>query len=191
MLITVSLVSQPYFVDHYLTFTTGATALLISIGLSKVPIAPIRWITLALLVAFSIPSFIQSREPMSKGTEWARVAAAVNDNSSPGDGLLLPDPTTKDARAIDLMVVAYEPEFQGRIDLTLKVEPADTNRLFGIRAKLKNAAESSGNRVLLLKAPSVGEPRETDVPTWLNDKFLAKRTLNFETTRITIFERIK
>jgi mannosyltransferase len=190
LLIAVSLVSQPYFVDHYLTFTTGATALLIAIGLSKVPVAPIRWITLALLVALSIPSFIQSREPMAKGTEWARVAAAVNDNSSPGDGLLLPDPTSKDARAIDLMVVAYEPEFQGRIDLTLKVKPADTNRLFGIRTKLKNAAEPSGNRVLVLNAPSAGESRATDLPTWLNDKFLAKRTLNFETTRITIFERI-
>ena len=191
LLIAVSLVSQPYFVDHYLTFTTGATALLIAIGLSKVPVAPIRWITLALLVALSIPSFVQSREPMSKGTEWARVAAAVNDNSSPGDGLLLPDPTSKDARAIDLMVVAYEPEFQGRIDLTLKLKPADTNRLFGIRTKLKNAAEASGNRVLVLNAPSAGESRATDLPTWLNDKFLAKRTLSFETTRITIFERIK
>jgi mannosyltransferase len=191
LLSAVSLCFEPYFVDHYLTFTTGATALLIAIGLTKLQIRPLQWIVLATLVALSLPSFVQSREPMAKGTEWARVAAAVNDNSSPGDALLLPDSTSKANRAIDLMIVAYETEFQGRIDLTLKASPAETDRLFGIRSKVSNAGEPASDRVLVLTDPQLGEPSKTSLPTWLNDKFLTKRTLKFETTQITIFERIK
>jgi mannosyltransferase len=190
LLIAVSLCFEPYFVDHYLTFTTGATALLIAIGLSKLPMRPLQWIVLATLVALSLPSFIQSREPMAKGTEWARVAAAVNDNSSPGDALLLPDATSKENRAIDLMMVAYEPEFRWRIDLTLMAKPADTNKLFGTRSKVLNASEPATDKVLVLTDPMLGESAATNLPKWLNDKFLAKRTLKFETTQITIFERI-
>jgi len=190
LLIAVSLCFEPYFVDHYLTFTTGATALLIAIGLSKLPMRPLQLVVLATLVALSLPSFIQSREPMAKGTEWARVAAAVNDNSSPGDALLLPDATSKANRAIDLMIVAYEPEFKGRIDLTLKTKPADSNRLFGIRSRVLNASEPSGDRVLVLTDPALGEPGRSSLPTWLNDKFSVKQTLKLETTQITIFERI-
>jgi mannosyltransferase len=190
LLIAVSLCSKPYFVDHYLTFTTGATALLIAIGLSKLPMRPLQWIVLASLVALSLPSFIQSREPMAKGTEWARVAAAVNDNSSPGDALLLPHATSKENRAIDLMIVAYEPDFKGLIDLTLKVKPAETDRLFGIRSKALNVIEPASDRVLVLTSPALGEPSKNSLPTWLNDKFSVKRTLKFETTQITIFERI-
>ena len=190
LLIAVSLCFEPYFVDHYLTFTTGATALLIAIGLSKLPMKPLQWIVLVGLVALSLPSFIQSREPMAKGTEWARVAAAVSNNSSPGDALLLPDATSKANRAIDLMIVAYEPEFKWRVDLTLKIKPADSNRLFGIRSKVLTATEPVGDRVLVLTDPILGEPSQGSLPKWLNDKFLAKRTIKFETTQITIFERI-
>ena len=190
LLIAVSLCFEPYFVDHYLTFTTGATALLIAFGLTKLPIRPLQLVVLATLVALSLPSFIQSREPMAKGTEWARVAAAVNDNSSPGDALLLPDATSKANRAIDLMIVAYEPEFKGRIDLTLKTKPADSNRLFGIRSRALNASEPASDKVLVLTDPALGEPTENSLPTWLNDKFSAKQTLKLETTQITIFERI-
>ncbi len=191
VLIAVSLCFEPYFVDHYLTFTTGATALLIAIGLTKLQIRPLQWIVLVALVALSLPSFIQSREPMAKGTEWARVAEAVNENSSPGDALLLPDATSKENRAIDLMIVAYEPEFNGRIDLTLKARPSETDRLFGIRSNVSNVGEPASDRVLVLTDPQLGEPSKTSLPTWLNDKFSAKRTLKFETTQITIFERIK
>ena len=190
LLIAVSLCFEPYFVDHYLTFTTGATALLIAIGLSKLPMRPLQLVVLATLIAFSLPSFIQSRDPMAKGTEWARVAAAVNDNSSPGDALLLPDATSKANRAIDLIIVAYEPEFKGRIDLTLKTKPADSNRLFGIRSRALNASEPSSDRVLVLTDPALGEPGRSSLPTWLNDKFSVKQTLKLETTQITIFERI-
>ena len=191
LLIAVSLCFEPYFVDHYLTFTTGATALLIAIGLSTLAIRPVQWLVLALFLALSLPSFMQSREPMAKGTEWARVAAAVNDNSSRGDGLLLPDATSKANRAIDLMIVAYEPEFKGRIDLTLMTKPADSNRLFGIRSKVLNTMEPASNKVLVLSDPQLGEPSKTSLPAWLNDKFSAKRALKFETIQITIFERIK
>jgi mannosyltransferase len=191
LLIAVSLCFEPYFVDHYLTFTTGATALLIAFGLSKLALRPVQWFILVMLVALSLPSFIQSREPMAKGTEWSRVAAAVNDSSSPGDALLLPDATSNANRAIDLMVVAYEPEFQGRLDLTLKVKPAETNRLFGIRSRALNVSEPASDKVLVLSDPQLGEPSESLLPIWLNDKFLTKRTLKFETTQITIFERIK
>ena len=191
LLIAVSLCFEPYFVDHYLTFTTGATALLIAIGLTKLQIRPLQWIVLAALVALSLPSFVQSREPMAKGTEWARVAAAVNDNSSPGDALLVPDATSKENRAIDLMIVAYEPDFKGRIDLTLKVKPAESDRLFGIRSKVLSVREPASDRVLVLTDPQLGEPSKNSLPTWLNDKFSVKQTLKLETTQITIFERIK
>jgi mannosyltransferase len=190
LLIAVSLCFEPYFVDHYLTFTSGATALMIAVGLTKLPIRPLQWAALMALVALSLPSFIQSREPMAKGTEWARVAAAVNDNSSPGNALLLPDATSKENRAIDLMMVAYEPEFQERLDLTLIAKPADTNKLFGTRSKFLNAFEPATDKVLVLTDPALGEPGQSSLPTWLNDKFLAKRTIKFETTQITIFERI-
>jgi mannosyltransferase len=187
LLIAVSLCFEPYFVDHYLTFTTGATALLIALGVHALPGSRLQWLVLGVLLVLSMPNFVQSREPMAKGTEWAKVAAAVNDNSSPGDALLLPDPASKAARAIDLMVVAYAPEFEGRLDLTLAAKPADTNKLFGVRSKVVKAAEPISDKVLVLSVPAEGLPK---LPTWLNDKFSAKQTLKFETTQITIFERI-
>jgi mannosyltransferase len=198
LLILVSLMWQPYFVDHYLTFTTGGTAILAAFGISQIRVPKlekhsplIQWGVVIALIGLCVPSFIQSRAPIAKGTEWAQIAATIRENSAVGDGILLPDEVSKPARALDLMIVAYAPEFQGRIDLSLKTEPAATQALFGRRVREIDAPEPTSNRVLLVTDPSERNSVLLKSPAWLQDKFQAVKTISFETAQITIFDRIK
>ena len=210
LLLLVSLTIHPYFVDHYLTFTTGGTALLIAYGLCqlKLPrkalearqtlVLPTRLLpthvlpTLVgvLIVVLAIPSFIASREPLAKGTEWARIAATINQISKPGDGILLPDAVSPASRSLDLMIVAYAPEFAGRVDLTLKATPESTERIFGKRWRELDAPEPSSNRVLMVSDPADRSSILEKAPTWLQSKFKYVRTIKFDTASIRVFERI-
>lgn len=205
ILIAISLVGTPYFVDHYLTFTTGATALLIAYGISKALPAdslllaklPNRPRALALLPSFialifvliSWSSFVESREPIAKGTEWSGIAKTIQLSSQPGDAILLPDAVSKTSRALDLMVVAYEPEFADRIDLTLKAKPADTDQIFGKRVPVASVTEPSTNRVLVVSDMADQNAMLNKLPTWLTENFQQINQMPFNTAKITAFER--
>ena len=205
ILIAVSMVGTPYFVDHYLTFTTGATAILIAYGICRaVPseslllaMLPNRPKTLALLPTFvalvlllvSLPSFIESREPIAKGTEWSAIAKTIQLSSQPGDAILLPDAVSKSSRALDLMVVAYEPEFADRIDLTLKAKPADTAQIFGSRVPVSSVAEPASHRVLVVSDMADGNEMLNHLPVWLTQNFQQINSMPFNTARVTVFER--
>lgn len=205
ILIAVSLVGTPFFVDHYLTFTSGATALLISYGICRalpndsllLAMLPNRPKALALLPSFvvlilvmmSLPSFVESREPLAKGTEWSGIAKTIQLSSQSGDAILLPDAVSKTSRALDLMVVAYEPEFADRIDLTLKAKPADTDMIFGKRVPVASVAEPSSNRVLVVSDVADGNAILNKLPTWLAENFQQVNQMPFNTAKITVFER--
>lgn len=200
LLLLVSLTIHPYFVDHYLTFTTGGTALLIAYGLNqlKLPGKPLEAPQTRLLQIFvgvligalAVPSFIASREPLAKGTEWARIATTINQISKPGDGILLPDAVSPASRSLDLMIVAYAPEFAGRIDLTLKATPESTDRIFGKRWREVDAPEPASNRVLMVSDPADRSSMLEKAPSWLQSKFKYVRTIKFDTASIRVFERI-
>ncbi len=197
LLITVSLMVKPYFVDHYLTFTTPATAILIAIGINA-----LRWPragkakTLALqtsvgvvLVALCIPSFIASREPGAKGTEWAQIAQAIRLNSSPGDSVLLPNADSKTSRALDLMIVAYAPEFVELNDLTLKLKPENTRLLFGRRIRENLAPEPVSRSVLQVTDPQSDPSTKDDSPTWLKRDFKLSKVIHFDSADMSVFIR--
>lgn len=193
-LITISLVSTPYFVDHYLTFTTGATAILIAIGLQKIlPVgrrsALVKSAVGLLIVVLSLPSFIQSREPIAKGTEWASIAAAIQQNSHAGDAILLPDAVSKTSRALDLMMVAYAPEFAGRIDLTLTDDGVIRGQIFGSRIRESQALEPQSHRVLVIRDTKGNSTNASATPTWLTENFAETKTIRFDSALVAVFDR--
>jgi mannosyltransferase len=195
VLVLVSVIWQPYFVDHYLTFTTPATAVLVAIGISEIRWpkpsprrgAALQLLVGALLLALSVPSFVASRDPAAKGTEWASIAQVINANSKPGDSILLPDATSKSSRVLDQIIVAYAPDFVGRIDLTLVERPEATRRLFGKRILERNAPEPGSGRVVLVEDLTASSQR----PSWLGRDFTAGRVINFATAIVRLFDRKK
>lgn len=194
-LILVSELWKPYFVDHYLTFTTPATAILIALGINDLswptPNAKktrlIQVLVGVVLVGLCLPSFISSREPSAKGTEWAQIARTINLNSQPGDSVLLPNAISKSSRALDLMIVAYAPEFMGRVDLTLERRPENTRRLFGTRINESLAIEPRYGKVLLVEDPT--DAAATSPPAWLAQDFAPSKSVKFDSALITIFTR--
>jgi mannosyltransferase len=204
LLITVSILWQPYFVDHYVTFTSGGTAILMAIGLTNInllrtsavqgPKKSPSWLITAvglLVVALCLPSFVASREPGAKGTQWAQISTAIRQNSQAGDGILLPDAVSKESRALDLMIVAYAPEFAGRIDLTLKVAPEQSRRLFGKRVRERDAPEPTSSRVLLVTDPADKQSVLVNAPAWLMRDFKFDHAIKFETAQISVFNRLR
>jgi mannosyltransferase len=201
ILIAVSVVAQPYFVDHYLTFTTGGTAILIAIGISHLKLPRLtedskfnlglQLLALLAVVALSLSSLVVSRQPSAKGTQWAAISDAIRANSSQGDGILLPDAVNPAARALDLMIVAYAPEYAGRIDLTLTAKPADTTRLFGKRSREVDAVEPQSNRVLLVTDPAEKDTVFRKLPSWMITGFRQSKSIAFDSAEIIVFDRIK
>lgn len=205
ILVAVSLVGTPYFVDHYLSFTTGATALLIAYGICRalpndsllLAMLPNRPKSLALLPSFvvlililmSLPSFAESREPQAKGSEWSGIAKTIQLSSQPGDAILLPDAVSRTSRALGLMVVAYEPLFVDRIDLTLKAKPADTDKIFGKRVPVAFVTEPGSYRVLVVSDMADGNAMLNKLPTWLTENFVQTNQMPFNTAKVTVFER--
>jgi mannosyltransferase len=199
LLIVVSMLIKPYFVDHYLTFTTPATAILIALGLNGLTwpsghvrkSVTLRFAVGAALVALCIPSFVASREPSAKGTEWSQIAQAIEQNSTIGDSVLLPDATTKTSRALDLMIVAYAPEFAGRHDLTLQAKPEETRLLFGKRMPEAAAIEPFEGRVLLVTDPQGPAQGVSQEPSWLLRDFKLSKVVKFESAIISVYVRAK
>ncbi len=201
ILIAVSILAQPYFVDHYLTFTTGGTAILIASGISLLKLPRLeaasrlnlsfQLLALLAVVALSISSLAVSRQPSAKGTQWAAISDAIRVNSSQGDGILLPDAVNPAARALDLMIVAYAPEYAGRIDLTLTAKPAETTRLFGRRSLEADAVEPKSNRVLLITDPAEKDTVFRKLPNWMVTGFKQAKSIAFDSAEIIIFDRIK
>ncbi|MDT5210594.1 MAG: mannosyltransferase, partial [Mycobacterium sp.] len=93
VLLIASALSQPLYVDRYLTFTSPAVALVLAIcavgvGQKRMVIAVI----IAVLVVAAFPNYARQRGAYAKtGMDYSAVANLIATHASPGDCLLLDD----------------------------------------------------------------------------------------------------
>jgi mannosyltransferase len=93
VLLIASALSQPLYVDRYLTFTSPAVALVLAIcavgvGQKRMVIAVI----IAVLVVAAFPNYARQRGAYAKtGMDYSAVANLIATQASPGDCLLLDD----------------------------------------------------------------------------------------------------
>ena len=191
-LIAASFAIHPYFVDHYLTFTTPATAILGSIGLHQLRIrfAPLLAGLVILVLGFF--SLQDSRSPWSHGPIWMPVVKTVASNTAPGDGLLLPDWRTRNSAETQIMMDAYRMEyFPGRVELTLIVPPSKSKQLFGIHSKEKDAPRPQVlmNKISLITDSVDPIPALDQVPLWVSENYKITKSVHFKDANVTIFSK--
>ena len=194
LLITASLVVHPYFVDHYLTFTTPATALLASAGISKIKWNWVRFTAGIAIIALGFVSLQESRGVNAKGPAWMPVVTAIENNTKPGDGILLPDWRTRNSAEIQIMMDAYEIAYMpGRIDLTMLTPLAKTRRLLGVHVDEKHAIEPKVlmDKIALVTDTADKVPIYEQIPTWIASNYKIDRVQSFPDANLTIFKLAK
>ncbi|CAM3246227.1 mannosyltransferase [Williamsia muralis] len=120
-LLLYSLISQPIYVDRYLSFTAPAMALLI--GACVVAIAQKPAAIAAVLVVMAIaatPNWIDQRGDYAKfKMDYSQVADLIGAQASPGDCLLLDDTVSWEPGPIRPLLAARPEAYRGLIDVGL------------------------------------------------------------------------
>jgi mannosyltransferase len=189
-LIAASFALHPYFVEHYLTFTTPGTAIVASIGLSRLRF---KWLTAAVGVTALVLGFFslqEARSPWSHGPYWMPVIQDVQAKTKPGDGILLPDWRTRNSAEIQLMLDAYRVGYlPGRIDLTLVEPTSKSNQLFGEHSK---EADAPAPTVLMNKIALVADTIDPiapidQAPAWVSKNYTITGSKAFPHAVVTYF----
>ena len=191
-LIAASFALHPYFVEHYLTFTTPGTAIVASIGLSRLRfkwLIALTGITALVLGFFSLQD---ARNPRAHGPIWMPVIQDVEANTAPGDGILLPDWRTRNSAEVQLMLDAYRVGYlPGRVDLTLIEPPSQSNKLFGVHSKEKDAPVPAKlmNKIALV-ADLIDPLTSTEqAPDWVNQNYEITGSKTFDDAVVTYFTK--
>lgn len=108
---------RPLFLARYLTFTVGATALVLGFAIGRLPRGWLRGTATLLAVAALVPSFLQSREVYSKDTAFGAYQK-LEQLARPGDGVLSLRTDT------DQPFWAFRSRLGGLIDLSQGSDPA-------------------------------------------------------------------
>jgi mannosyltransferase len=119
VILAASALSQPLYVDRYLTFTSPAVALVLAIcavGVGRNP----RGIALVItvLAVAAIPNYVRQRGDYAKtGMDYSAVADLIATQSSPGDCLLLDDTVDWEPGPIRPLVRARPDAYDGLVDV--------------------------------------------------------------------------
>ncbi|MDT5338484.1 MAG: mannosyltransferase [Mycobacterium sp.] len=119
VILAVSAVSQPLYVDRYLTFTSPAIALALAIcavgiGQRRTGIALI----ISILALVSIPNYVRQRGDYAKtGMDYSAVADLIARQASPGDCLLLDDTVDWEPGPIRPLVQARPDAYEDLVDV--------------------------------------------------------------------------
>ncbi|PYE19479.1 mannosyltransferase [Williamsia limnetica] len=131
-LLVYSIVSQPIYVDRYLSFTAPGAALLL--GVSVVTVARKPRLIAALLLAFAIaavPNWITQRGDYAKfKMDYSQVADTIAAQSSPGDCLLLDDNVTWEPGPIRPLLSARPDAYADLVDVGLGRTGREEGRLW-------------------------------------------------------------
>jgi mannosyltransferase len=191
-LITASFALHPYFVEHYLTFTTPGAAIMASIGLSRLRY---KWVVAGVGITALVMGFFSlqdARNPRAHGPIWMPVIQDVAKNTAPGDGILLPDWRTRNSAEVQLMLGAYRIGYlPGRVDLTLIDPPTQSNTLFGIHAKEKDAPQPAKlmNKIALV-ADLIDPLSPTEqAPDWVTKNYTITGSKTFDDAVVTYFKK--
>ena len=191
-LIAASFAFHPYFVEHYLTFTTPATAILGAVGLSKLKF---NWLMIPATVAIFALGFFSlqdARAAWAHGPSWMPVIQDVAANTKSGDGILLPDWRTRNSAEIQLMLDSYRIGYlPGRVDLTLTEPPSISDKLFGFHVKEKDAPQPSSlmSRVALVSDVIDPVPAMAQAPAWIEKNYTITAVRQFKDAIVTYFTR--
>ncbi|WP_207842957.1 glycosyltransferase family 39 protein [Williamsia soli] len=131
-LLVYSIVSQPIYVDRYLSFTAPAAALLV--GVSVVTVArkpaPIAALLLVFAVA-AVPNWITQRGDYAKfKMDYSQVADTIAAQSSPGDCLLLDDNVSWEPGPIRPLLSARPDAYDQLVDVGLGKPGRDQGKLW-------------------------------------------------------------
>ncbi|ETD30199.1 glycosyltransferase family 39 protein [Williamsia sp. D3] len=120
-LLLYSLISQPIYVDRYLSFTAPAMALLIGacvVAIAQKP-APIAAVLVVMAIA-ATPNWIDQRGDYAKfKMDYSQVADLIGAQASSGDCLLLDDTVSWEPGPIRPLLAARPEAYRGLIDVGL------------------------------------------------------------------------
>jgi mannosyltransferase len=144
-LLLVSVVAQPVYVARYLTFTAPAFALLVGLGISRLPARHtwLRPMVVAGVICCSLVPQLTLKSLVNEPADTERRIAALLDQQAPQPAaMVFGEPYLRD------MVLAYPERFDGIQDLSLEETPAESGTLWGLDAPV-TAAELSGRGEVL------------------------------------------
>lgn len=136
MVLAYSVVAAPVYHQRYLAFSAPALALLMALGLRRVPSPVVAVGVGVVLVATSSVVFVSQRGETAKGSyAWSRVAEVVQAHREPGDavyyGPRTPPTGTVAHQSARLVADAYPAAFHGLRDLTVATGAVEGGLLVG------------------------------------------------------------
>ncbi|MHA7984601.1 glycosyltransferase family 39 protein [Rathayibacter sp. CAU 1779] len=209
----------PAYTVRYMSFTTPALAILLAVALEGAAkwvtarwtargradartgsLRPHTWrassaaiaVAVALLAVLAYPGYLAQRGPYAKngGSDWAEVAAVIQQNSQPGDDIAF-DETTRPSRNPRLAMHLYPAQFANVVDVTLEIPYVDRDSLWDKAYTIPEVAGrlSAGNgRVWLIEYR--GPDREGAVTsTGMRDRVADLRAQGFEVTQTFTLHR--
>ena len=155
-LLLVSVIAQPVYVARYLTFTAPAFALLVGLGITRLPAAR-RWlrpVAVAAVIGCSLVPQLTVKSLVNEPADTERRIAALLEQQEPQPAAMVFDePYLRD------MVLAYPDGFAGMEDLSLEEDPAESGTLWGEDAPVE-AAELEGRGNVLFVGLGGGTPHD-------------------------------
>ena len=125
VLIVVSLLVSPIYLDRYLGMSAPAIALLAAFAITRLPLIA-AVVALAVVVAAAIPVAIEQRTPTAKG-DWGEVAALAGENARDGEAVYFStDPFDDEPRGL---VTFYPDAFAGLDDIAFAESAAEAGTL--------------------------------------------------------------
>lgn len=162
VLIAVSLVTSPIYLDRYLVMSAPAIALLAAFGISRLPmIAAV--LTLAIVAAAAVGPAVQQRVPDAK-SDWSEVAAIVERVAQPGDAVYFStDPLGDELRGLTTF---YPAAFAGLDDIASVESAAEAGTLRDtVVSAAAVAAQLEDGQTLITVLGSDDDPAAADRAT--------------------------
>ena len=137
VLIGISLVASPIYLDRYLVMSAPAVALLMAMAVARLPLIPALGVV-AVVAAAAVAPAIDQRTPAAKG-DWAEVAELTASAARPGDAIYFStDPSDDEPRGL---VTFYPASFEGLDDIAFVEAAADAGTLRDRVSPLSQALE--------------------------------------------------
>ena len=139
-------------------------------------------IAVALIATIAAPGYVAQRGPyaMNGGSDWAEIAAVIQQHSRPGDDIVF-DETTRPSRRPRLAMHLYPAQFANVVDATLTVPYTDRAGLWDATESIPAAAHrlrSGDGRVWLVEYRGVDKEGVVS-SNGLHERMAELRTLGF------------
>jgi len=132
LILAYSLATKSIYDSRYFTFAAPMVAILLALALSSLFSAPLSGLSLALVVALSLPTYLQLRQPHAKDSNWAEIARQVALVNQPNTGILYADYARR-SPSLSRIHIAYPSSFVGLKDFTLQTPFTQSHGLYDIR----------------------------------------------------------